>query len=341
MSVPSSFAISRRLGEPREGVVGGVLVRHRWTFESCPISAHYRTCLRKTSAADLRQTGDKAPPWVMIPPCSDSLSAALDAENHARSRRRVDPRAPRPAASPYARRNQAVERSFPRWARPAATAGAGEPTRFLRRRRPRSARRDPARRSALRRRAAPASRAASRHRLRDDGAAARRRLRPARRRTSRSGRGADQPRRAHPSPVAPVRVPPNCGSTPRPCESRPIFWIHGRQSFDGLADALRDIVAGAEHPLAAAVGASAAAMKLLSDAPPVDAEIFALWLVGPRLGATTGLGRAGSAARHGDHACVFASRPKRQASASGRSGLGRRRGRRLRDGRPGGLRSRR
>ena len=49
-------------------------------------------------------------------------------------------------------------------------------------------------------------------------------------------------------------------------------------SFDGLADALRDIVAGAEHPLAAAMGASAAAMKLLSDAPPVDVEIFALWL---------------------------------------------------------------
>jgi hypothetical protein len=48
--------------------------------------------------------------------------------------------------------------------------------------------------------------------------------------------------------------------------------------FDGLAAALRDIAAGAGHPLAAAVGASAAAMKLLTDAPPVDVEIFALWL---------------------------------------------------------------
>ncbi len=45
----------------------------------------------------------------------------------------------------------------------------------------------------------------------------------------------------------------------------------------GFADALRDIVAGAEHPFVAAVGASAAAMKNLSDAPPVDAEILALW----------------------------------------------------------------
>ncbi|MGA8173057.1 MAG: DUF1403 family protein, partial [Methylocystis sp.] len=49
-------------------------------------------------------------------------------------------------------------------------------------------------------------------------------------------------------------------------------------SFDGLAAALRDIAAGAEHPLAAAAAASAAAMKLLSDAPPVDVEILALWV---------------------------------------------------------------
>jgi hypothetical protein len=49
-------------------------------------------------------------------------------------------------------------------------------------------------------------------------------------------------------------------------------------NFEGFADALRDIVAGSEHPLAAAVGASVTAMKLLTDESPVDAEIFALWL---------------------------------------------------------------
>jgi hypothetical protein len=60
-------------------------------------------------------------------------------------------------------------------------------------------------------------------------------------------------------------------------------------SFEGVADALRDIVADAETPLAAAAGASAAAMKLLAGAPPTGAdvssagnkphvEIFALWL---------------------------------------------------------------
>ncbi len=49
-------------------------------------------------------------------------------------------------------------------------------------------------------------------------------------------------------------------------------------SFEGLADALRDLTTDAETPLAAAAGASAAAMKLFRDAPHVDAEIFALWL---------------------------------------------------------------
>ena len=39
-----------------------------------------------------------------------------------------------------------------------------------------------------------------------------------------------------------------------------------------------DIVAGAEHPLAAAAGASAAAMNFLFEAPSVDAEILALWI---------------------------------------------------------------
>ena len=47
--------------------------------------------------------------------------------------------------------------------------------------------------------------------------------------------------------------------------------------FEGFADGLRDIVSRADHPLAAAAGASAAAIKLFRDAPPVDAEIFALW----------------------------------------------------------------
>ena len=60
-------------------------------------------------------------------------------------------------------------------------------------------------------------------------------------------------------------------------------------SFEGVADALRDVVADAGTPLAAAAGASAAAMQLLAGAPltgadvssagnKLHAEIFALWL---------------------------------------------------------------
>ena len=48
--------------------------------------------------------------------------------------------------------------------------------------------------------------------------------------------------------------------------------------FERFADGLSDIVAKAEHPLAAAASASAAAMKLLGGASCVDAEIFAPWL---------------------------------------------------------------
>ncbi len=56
-----------------------------------------------------------------------------------------------------------------------------------------------------------------------------------------------------------------------------LLGLPDETNVEGFADALRDIVAGAEHPLAAAAGASAAAMQLFRGAPPVDAEIFALW----------------------------------------------------------------
>ncbi len=49
-------------------------------------------------------------------------------------------------------------------------------------------------------------------------------------------------------------------------------------SFDGLAEAVRHIAAAAEHPLAAAIGASALAIRQFNDAPAIDAEIFAHWL---------------------------------------------------------------
>ncbi len=57
-----------------------------------------------------------------------------------------------------------------------------------------------------------------------------------------------------------------------------LLGLSDAASFEGFADALRDLTTDAETPLAAAAGASAAAMKLFSAAPRVDAEIFALWL---------------------------------------------------------------
>ena len=68
-----------------------------------------------------------------------------------------------------------------------------------------------------------------------------------------------------------------------------LVGLTDRATVEGLAESLGDIVAGAEHPLAAAANASAAAMKFLSDAPVAGAdvsragdnpgaEILALWL---------------------------------------------------------------
>ncbi len=53
--------------------------------------------------------------------------------------------------------------------------------------------------------------------------------------------------------------------------------LPGDIGFEGVAHALRDVVAGAETPLAAAAAASGGTMKFLSDAPRGDAEILALW----------------------------------------------------------------
>jgi hypothetical protein len=48
--------------------------------------------------------------------------------------------------------------------------------------------------------------------------------------------------------------------------------------FQGLAEALRQSVTGANDPLAAAAAASARVMHDLAAVPAIDAEIFALWL---------------------------------------------------------------
>jgi hypothetical protein len=48
--------------------------------------------------------------------------------------------------------------------------------------------------------------------------------------------------------------------------------------FEALAEALWRLARGQENPLAAAARAGSTTMRMLDGAPPVDAEIFALWL---------------------------------------------------------------
>ena len=150
---------------------------------------------------------------------------------------------------------------------------------FPRRRRPRFVGSNSSRRSAVRRRAAPAPGAcapptacADLARLREDASA----LRDAEHLS---------PAPAGTRPPAPPGASIGCGacSPSRPiaarrarrCEPPPIFLdLPDAMSFEGLADALRDLVADAEHPLAAAAGASAAAMKLFRDAPPASTPRF-------------------------------------------------------------------
>jgi hypothetical protein len=114
--------------------------------------------------------------------------------------------------------------------------------------------------------------------LRENGAAARRRLEPSRRRTSRADR-------AQTSPAGRVhrlwRLFASRSSrldAPTLGAAADLLDLAEGASSELFTDAVRDLTTDAETPLAAAAAASAAAMKLFRDAPRVDAEIFALWL---------------------------------------------------------------
>ena len=204
----------------------------------------------------------------------------------------ADPRGEAPVATPARRSrrrdgpscaptNQLFQQAFPSWVRPATTTAVGSDGTFFA-----GAglalfdqilRADPPFAGALRQRlalrAASACAALARHR--EDSSA----LRDAEHLSANAG--ADAPT----SPAGRVhRLWRLFASRPTPLNAptlrtaADLVGLTDATSFDGLAEALRDIVAGAKHPLAAAAGASAAAMKLFRDAPSVDAEIFALWV---------------------------------------------------------------
>jgi hypothetical protein len=192
------------------------------------------------------------------------------------------PRRRRRAAPCCAPTNPLSEQAFPSWARPPATAGAGADAssdaaffagaglalldQILRL--------DPPFAGALRQRLAlrAATACATMARLREDASNLRdaEHLAPIGAQTSPAGRIHRLWR------LFACRPTPLDDSTLRIAAD--FLDLPGDIGFEGAAHALRDVVAGAETPLAAAAGASAAAMKLFRAAPPVDAEIFALWL---------------------------------------------------------------
>ena len=216
-------------------------------------------------------------------PFDDETPAAdLGGETFVARRKRRAHRSAGPSSSPV---NPLLEQAFPSWARPpkqpavgadavadaAFRAGAGLALldQILRL--------DPSFAGALRQRlalgAATACAALARHR--EDSSA----LRDAEHLSPNAGGNAPT------SPAGRIhRLWRLFASRPTPLDASilrmaaDLVGLTDATSFDGLAAALRDLTAGAEHPLAAAAGASAAAMELFRDESPVDVEILALWL---------------------------------------------------------------
>ena len=283
---------------------------------------HYRTLFSQDKRGGFGGTeDDKAPPWVMLRPWSDSrppTSSTTKLPPPIRAARRPSPcrggdRAGC-AAPRFAPTNPLVEQAVPSWARPpnapAAGADAGVEAAFLA-----GAglalldqilRTDPPFAGALRQRLA----LARRRRLRRPDAPSRGFFRAARRRASFAQRRRErghQPRRPHPSAVAPVCVAPDAARRFNPAHRRRSSRTAGRPRVStALAEALRDIVAGAEHPLAAAAGASRRGDETVSRGAARRRRDFRALAVRPRLGANAQVGRTDSAAGDDDRAAVVA-----------------------------------
>ena len=254
-----------------------------------------------------------------------------------RSRRRAAPR--------FAPTNPLLEQAFPSWARPpnGPAVGADAGSRRLSSPAPASLcwikffasiRRSPAR-CASAWPCAPPTACAALARHREDASA----LRDAEHLALTSGRR-DQPRRAHPSAVAPVRVAAQRGSTRRRCESPPIFLdLPDATSFEGSPTPCGTSWPAPKHPLAAAAGASAAAMKLFARRAAASTPRFSRsgCRISPWRDDSAGTRRFRCSATAIAHPSSRRG-ASRQASASGRCGLGARAGRRLCAGRPGGFR---
>ena len=243
-------------------------------------------------------------------PAADPRGAAPVALPRRRSRRLAAPRC--------APTNPLLEQAFPSWARPpnapAAGADAGVEAAFLA-----GAglalldqilRTDPPFAGALRQRLALRAAAA----CAAAGAPSRGFFRAARRRASfaqRRRERAHQPRRPHPSAVAPVspRPTPLDASTLRIAAD--LLDLSDATSFEGFADALRHRLPRRRKSARGGRGRERRGDETVSRGAARRRRDFRALAVGPRLGATTRLGRAGSAAGDGDRAAVAASAGRR------------------------------
>ncbi len=220
---------------------------------------------------------DPADPFDDEAPAADPLVEAPVAAPRRRSRRL--------AAPPRAPVNPLLQQAFPSWARPPNAPAVGADAGFEAAFRAGAGlalldqivRADPPFAGALRQRlalgAATACAVLARHR--EDSSA----LRDAEHLSPNAGGNA---------PTSPAgrmhRLWRLFASRPTPLDdstlrtAADLLDLSDGANFEGFAGALREVVAGAGHPLAAAAAAGAAAMELFRDAPRVDAEIFALWL---------------------------------------------------------------
>ena len=199
---------------------------------------------------------------------------------------------------------------------------------FPRRRRPRFVGSNSSPRSAVRRGAAPAPGAARRHRLRRAGPPSRGFFRAARRRTSCVHRRRNAPT----SPAGRIHrlwrlfaSRPTRLDAPTLRTAADLLGSVGRHKFRRPRRRLAGPHGRRRTSARGGRGRERRGDGAVSRRVTGRRRDFGAVARRHRAGAAPWLGRAGSAAGDGDHASVVASRPKRQASASRRSGLGPRR----------------
>ena len=253
--------------------------------------AYYRTLFSQDKHGGCgAEQGDKAPPWVMLRPWSDSIQPTPLDPGTRPLRRRVDPSRAKPAAPRVeVAQNQAVERTFPAWARLADPSAAGADAGFEAAFRAGAGLAlfdwilagrqgaEPAFAGALRQRLAlrAATACAWMARLREDERA----LRDAEHLSPNASGNAPT------SPAGRIHrlwrgfAAPSVGfDEPSLRKAADLLELPRDLDLEALAEALRRLFQGEENPLAAAARAGSTTARMLDGAPRAETEILALWL---------------------------------------------------------------